>query len=369
MIKMITSRSDLYRRLWEEYFPLPNNQKHKCFFYRYLKNKKDLQADRIAESTDSLEKYYSSRNKRDKYLLLRSAYLAYTNKLLAEEEYIERFTQLVGTKESKKYEPFTSDLINEAELYYEKKFLLGCIKDFFYNLGYRVRDNAKKNIVIDELGYAKTEERYLKEQDGYIDDLDLWAHYYNSFATNQNDLPAQSVSDINEEYIKQCSELFSLLKRENSDKVFVPLYFDPRSGAGVIIIGSNKLPQKKKNGKSCRIGIIYLSEILGDQMSDFGELEISIKIDDCDFYDNVSEAFAKFRIGISYQTYYANYRDHNEEPPEGINSIFRNYFLIDENIPADSENLTKQFIAKEKLDIQEHIAQKQNRIQRLSQKS
>ncbi len=325
MISMITNRSDLYQRLWDDYFPLSNDQKNNSFFYKYLKKKKDDQAAHIVESSDKLAEY-SKRKKQDKYISLRYSYLAYNKGILTEKEYIDRLTALASAKDRKSlsamFEPFSSNHIDEAEQTYENIFLIGSINDFFYNMGFRRRKTKDeiKNDVVDSARYTRTNERYLKE-DGYIDDLDLWARYY-TFCLKDSDQPPHFVSALTNEYIQKCSHLFSVLDEEQRSSAFIPLYFDPMSGAGVIIIGSNLLPENKRNNKNCRICIAYFS-ILGSMIDDCNEIDITMI---SELYDDIDVAFEDFKTGIAGMEYYCNYGDQNDAPPEGIDSIFHNYF-------------------------------------------
>lgn len=317
MISMITNRSDLYERLWNDYSQLPSDQKHDSFLYQYLKAKKDAQAERVAESAETLDEY-SARKKRDKYVLLRSAYLAYKNGLVTEEEYISRFKELAGAKGSQKYEPFTPDLMSKAQHTYENEFIIGCISDFFYNMGYRTRKSKEDT---DDIGFTKIAERYIKEKDGYIDDLDLWARYYIFSLKNETDPPAFTTA-LTDEYISKCNDLITVLDREERSNVFVPLYYDAVSGAGVIVIGNDLLPKNKQTDRSCRICIMYFSELL-DEMSEHSELSITMI---SELYDDVGEAFEEFKKGIVDHIFTENYGSQNYELPDGVDSIFANYF-------------------------------------------
>ena len=337
MISMITNRGDLYQRIWEDYSPLPSDKKQDSFFYKYLKNKKDLAAQRIAKSADSLAEY-CTRKKRDKYIMLRSAYLAYSNSVISEAEYIRLFNSLFSEKQRRKYVPLTPENIDKAEQIYEREFLLGCINDFFYNLGYRVRKNEAKSIEIGEIGYVKTDERYLKEKDGYIDDLDLWSNYYVNFMTGESQLP-QFISGLNDEYIDKCKQVFDVLNREERTKSFLPLYFDVTSGAGVMVIGNEMLPIKKRTEKACRICIMYFSELY-EGISDFNDIDLTMTTVP-ELYDDVGTAFQQFRQEIAQFVYTENYRDQNDKPPLGLDSIFNCFFIEKLKKPTASDKIIK----------------------------
>lgn len=322
MISMITNRGELYQRIWEDYCSFKSDKKQDSYFYGYMKRKKDAYASRVSESAESLAAY-RARSKRDKYILLRSAYLAYKNSVISEEDYIGCFNSLFGENQRRKYVPLSAENIDIAEQTYEREFLLGCINDFFYNLGYRVRKNKEKNIEIDEIGYVKTSERYLKEKDGYIDDLELWADYFASTFQSESQTP-EFVSGLTEEYIGKCSDLFDVLNRENRDNCFLPLYFDVTSGAGVIVIGNELLSENKRNDKACRICIIYFDEIY-DGITEFNNITLNM-IAEPELYDNVAAAFERFRKGVVRFDYTDNYGIQNDKMPNGIDGIFNCLF-------------------------------------------
>lgn len=330
MISMITNRTELYQRIWEDYCSFSSDKKQNSYFYIYMKEKKDAYAKHVSESAASLSEY-CARKKRDKYIMLRSAYLAYKKKnpVISEADYIRIFNSLFGEKQRRKYVPLTPENIEIAEQIYEREFLLGCINDFFYNLGYRLRKNKENTIEIDKIGYVKKGERYLKEQDGYIDDLELWSDYLTKILQGEPQ-PPKFVSELTEEYIGKCSDLFDalnfdVLNREERRMSFLPLYFDAVSGAGVIVIGNEWLPENKRNEKACRICIIYFSGIY-DGIDDFNDISLEM-IAEPVLFDNVSDAFERFKKGVVRFDYTDNYGSRNGNMPDGIDSIFNCLFF------------------------------------------
>lgn len=325
MISMITNRGELYQRLWEDYCSFSSDKKQNSYFYIYMKEKKDAYAKHVSESAASLSEY-CARKKRDKYIMLRSAYLAYKKKnpVISEADYIRIFNSLFGEKQRRKYVPLTPENIEIAEQIYEREFLLGCINDFFYNLGYRLRKNKENSIEIDKIGYVKKGERYLKEQDGYIDDLELWSDYLTKILQGEPQ-PPKFVSELTEEYIGKCSDLFDALNRKNRNNCFLPLYFDVTSGAGVIIIGNELLSKIKRNDKACRICIIYFDDI-DDGITDFNNITLNMMAEP-ELFDNVALAFERFREGVVRFDYTDNYGSQNDIMPDGIDSIFKCLFF------------------------------------------
>ena len=249
MISMIACRDELYSRLLADY----RSNKENSFFYRYMKSRKDAHAQRISESSCALEEY-RKRKKPDKYVLLRAFYLAYKSALVTEEVYIHRFVEITGIQKRSKNEPLTEDintrffeiigakkrrmhkeitpeLIDEVEQAYELAFLKGCISDCFINMGYRIRKAEETQLDEGDRGYIKKSEKYKKEKDGYISDLDLWAeYYYDSLAKGEQQYIPRFVSELTDDYIRKCDSLFGRLNenQEQSDrsKTFIPLYHD-----------------------------------------------------------------------------------------------------------------------------------------------
>lgn len=122
------------------------------FVYRYLKKKKDSRAEVIGRIKNDLYDY-ALQKKKDKYILLKSAYLALVrHNNITEQEYSNIFKSLIGTKDKvtgeikapAKYENLCGkEAIEKAEKMFERRFLMGCISDFFYNLGYRTNKNTE----------------------------------------------------------------------------------------------------------------------------------------------------------------------------------------------------------------------------------
>ena len=87
---IVTSREELNDKLWTDYL----NHKEQSFIYGYTRKKKDSWAEIIARTGESVEEYAKAA-KRDKYTLLRSAYLAYCNGVIQEEDYLRIFRDVV----------------------------------------------------------------------------------------------------------------------------------------------------------------------------------------------------------------------------------------------------------------------------------
>lgn len=154
---IVTCREDLNDMLWEDY--LNHREENQSFIYHYTRKKKDSWAEIIARSRESLEAYEKTA-RRDKYTLLRSAYLAYCGGVISEEEYLKIFRDAVRvsvkpTREQRQEKEKTGkvfpmkaagkyagihgrEAIDAAQKQWEKALLKGTISDFFRNLGYKV---------------------------------------------------------------------------------------------------------------------------------------------------------------------------------------------------------------------------------------
>ncbi|MBQ9948087.1 MAG: hypothetical protein IJO91_06840, partial [Oscillospiraceae bacterium] len=82
------------------------------------------------------------------------------------------------------------------------------------------------------------------------------------------------------------------------------------------------LPEDEQSDRSCRICIVYFSELL-DEISEYGELSITMT---SELYDDVGEAFEEFKKGIVDHIFTENYGSQNYELPNGVDGIFANYF-------------------------------------------
>ena len=176
---MIKDRDDFYDALWNDYVSFGEKERENSFVYRYLKKKKDSRAEVIGRRKADLFEY-AEQKKRDKYILLKSACFALERyKVISKQEYADILKDLIGTKDKTtgevkipaKYEALDDDeAFKKAEEMFERRFLMGCVRDFFYNLGYRTNKN-------DEHGQSvKLPNKHLKE-DGYNDEFEMLYEY------------------------------------------------------------------------------------------------------------------------------------------------------------------------------------------------
>ncbi len=318
---MINRKDEFYDALWDDYCFF--DQKEESFIYQYLKSRKDIRAEIISRDRFALFEY-RGRKKLDKYTLLRGAYLALKNNVISEEEYTDIFRELVRTKDylPKKYENISGEeMIDNAEKLYEQRFLIGCVSDFFYSLGYR--SNAKK----EHSESTKVKSKRTKE-DGYIDEFEMLYEFRRRDKTIDGDEVVTNIANIDDEYIKKCTDLYRIMLNEkNRGDAFVPLFIDKNTGAGIYIIGEKRIPQPQENSKvSCFVCIISFE--CADKDEDYYPEEVILYYNIKEIFRSVADAFNKFRITASGEEFYEEYPYANSDKfPNGAEECFIPYFI------------------------------------------
>ncbi len=331
---MIKNRDDFFDRLWEDYLQFDKKDRRKCFVYGYLKQKKDSRAEILARSREAVIEY-SIQKKPDKYTLLRSAYLAMERSCVMNEgDYLAILTGLIGKDIPKKYQTLSGrENIRRAEEMLEQRFLIGCVSDFFYNLGYRVNegDGHSKSI--------KVTSKRLKE-DGYNDEFEMmysFSVYSNEdiLANNKDIGSFAAFGSIDDEYIEKCTQLYDVLLKEKNCMAFVPLYIDRETGAGIYIIGRDKFDENtlgfKKSDKTeaCLVCIVYFYGIEAiTRVKNSTNDEVSMIMFVKNAFRSVRKAFDSFTASVSEKDFYENYPDENDERlPNGADKHFELYFI------------------------------------------
>lgn len=343
---MIRSREEFVKALWEDYRNFPEKQREQSFIYAYLKMKKDNRAEMIAGSREALWSYMDEK-RQDKYVLLRSAYLAYENQCISQEEYRGILEKVANGKNKacsegkaikQREDGLDKEKLAAKQQRLERRFLLGCVSDFFQNAGYRVHKNGAAE------EHVKLPDKHRKENNGYTDELEmLYAFYcYQGENSGIEGVPSfynvrTTGASLDEEYLEQCRSLYHVLNREKWEDAFVPLLVDSNTGAGVYLIGRNKY-QQYSDGKqrrkirrqeeadsfSCYACVIYFSAIF-EEISEYQELNLTMLVEK---YATVQEAFARFQDGISNEDFYENYPlENGDKLPEGIDHRFNLYFV------------------------------------------
>lgn len=241
------NKTDLYDKLWNDYKSHKGDIEN-CFIYKHCKSKKDDRADNISHSKEALYEY-KGEQKRDKYTLLRGAYLAMKNNVISEAEYKDIFMEL--TEKEKGVKAFVALLdtnLQAAQSGFEFKLLKGSIGDLFNNEGYR------------ESTKGRQPDKGRKKSDGYIDNLELaclFSAYDNRPSETASGEVVNAAAEITDEYIEKCRALYNAAlesKGEGKNDVFIPLLFDSSSGAGIYIIGKSYISNSEK--ANCAVFIL-----------------------------------------------------------------------------------------------------------------
>ncbi len=328
---LFTSREKFYSALWEDYrsYIKTAGVKDKdtdrslesdisgCFYYRFIKRKKDSIAEEISFSREAL-KGYSEKSKRDKYILLHGAYLAFRSGNITEDEYKDIFTGIIGSskKNSRKYLQLLERNVGDANSQLEYFLLRGCVSDFFDNEGFKASGEG-----------FNSASRHRKEKQGYNDIIEMLYFYMRE--KNISGEVAERTAKISDDYIAKCSALYNAALREKQTEAFIPLYFDSDSGAGIFIVGRSHFEDEDSVARDCAVCIIYFSELYPDDncsgcISSLFE-QIAILMNTVQ-YDTVADAFDDFSAEVSLHTYLENYTDMNLHDgryfcPEGTDEI------------------------------------------------
>lgn len=355
---MIKNRDEFFDRLWEDYLQFDKKDRKKCFVYGYLKQKKDSRAEIISRSREAVIEY-SIQKKPDKYTLLRSAYLAMDrSRVMTEEDYLAILKGLIGKDIPKKYQNLSGrENIRKAEEMLEQRFLIGCVSDFFYNLGYRMNESDEHSRSL------KLPSKHLKE-DGYNDEFEMMYRF--SVYSNEDISESKNIGgfaafgSIDDEYIEKCTQLYDVLLKEKNCMAFVPLYIDHETGAGIYIIGRDKFDEntfgfeKSDKTEACLVCIVYFYAIEAiTRLKGSPNDEVSMIMFVKNAFKSVRKAFDSFTASVSEKDFYENYPDENDERlPNGTDKHFELYFISKKK----AENMRKKALLqaldeKEKLTL------------------
>lgn len=372
---MVKDKSDFYHKLWRDYYDLHGDDKENSFIYSYFKNKKNIRAEVIGRSKDAVINY-SQQKKHDKYTLLKSAYLAVTRyKVMDVQEYTDILKSIMGAKLPAKYKTINGqEELDKAEQMFERRFLMGCVGDFFYNLGYRTNKNAGHGQSI------RQPSKKLKE-DGYNDEFEMLYEFrqYGGDA-DQFSLPVATAS-IDDGYIEKCIELYDIMVKEGRTNAFVPLYVDSDTSAGVYIVGVDRFGKgtfgsvDKKQTDVCFVCIIYFYEVEAiSRLGNLPEDDISISMWVKERHRSVKKAFASFEKMVTEQDFYENYPFENDDIlPDGIDDCFNLYFITkqqnEEYIRKKMTAMIVDAVLAEEAKTMRSIEEKENHTKRIKNRT
>ncbi len=295
--KEINNYIDLYsaiRKDWDEHQPLKKktaseDSRSESFIFMYLKRVNDERVGRLSENPEAAaEGKYGRTNQ---YQLIEALVRAYENGKIDPEKALfllssffdrdkrsagrfrkkaEKITGSTGAKEAADL-IFIEDAIGLSA--YKDALILRTINDFFKRIGN------------DDLSYG--------------DDIRLLSEYM-AFAggTARNSLNLNGKRLTDKRYLKYCEKLYSdVMHSKEAKDSYIPLGFDEMTGAGIIIVGKNKISKRalrnfeKRTGKTLNVffAVIYFESWYDEQTDEFDS-------DDEVFNDIDSPDYDEYRI-------------------------------------------------------------------------
>lgn len=294
----------------------------KSFYYLYTKKKKSEQAAAVAETRQQLEEY-ANRAKPNKFVLLHAAYLAFKFGKISAEEYKPYFLSLSDSK-ARSAKMLEADIKNASDAAphndaLEEYLLKNIVRDFFDNAGFKqIVDDTDVHFGIgkqnaDNSNARSKYRKHSKSVEKNTDNIDMLYEYLYSYKhaelSDESGVPA---ADMSEEFKYECIELYKALNTDPNSSVFMPLYFDSKSGAGVFIIGREQFDESLYDEvtENCAVCILRFMDVsLNAQPGDgYIAMDLSMWVEIC---DDVMSAFEAFEQGVRSDAYFIEYSEMN----------------------------------------------------------
>lgn len=199
------------------------------FLYKFFAGPKDKKAENWRNNPD----VFSPNDKYDKYIYIRSMYLAFKAGKKTEEEYRAAFKKVIAdtdkkSKRSRFPSALHSDLLyrdpGKAQSELEFRLLKDCVDTFI--------DNAQRSKHFSDKSSSNSEK--------HIDIIEM----LNEFHKYCEDTDYERIGIVSNKYLGECGKLYEMIEDPENDiaSAFIPLYIDSKSGAGVYLIkGFSKL--------------------------------------------------------------------------------------------------------------------------------
>lgn len=287
------------------------------FLYQYFRQKKNLEALRVCYDKALL---FSTK---DKYTLVKGAHHAYRKHIITEAEYREKF--LLANKSTKSGQKKRAELFetehDKAQEQLEDRLLRDCAERFI--------DNTLHTQRFDKYSDSKSNKANPARKEKYSDVIEMLYNFC-IYKNSESESPASTVqSDLNEKYIEICADLHELIRREDKWRcVFVPLYIDKDSGAGVYLIGKSHFETFAEDFTEEYVAVCVLSfsDIVNVNTKETN-ISVSMKYK---IHDSVVKAFAEFKNDLISKTYFDEYALNNDDEfPSGADEYFRSRFIND----------------------------------------
>lgn len=340
-MKAFTNKKEFYNSIWTDYLEhrkkvargkIDKEMMQMCFIYPHILEKKEVKSSVLAADREAFDKYlddylYNMEMRRirndekaskekyklktiprfDKFTLLCAA-----KKVCGDDK--ERFGEILKAvtmskhKNAKSIDPF------KAYEEYVYSFICSAILEFFRKNGYELPNDNKPGKT------AKNVEKKQKTDDNYIDEIELMYKYLDYLNAEEELSVKGGGVQITNEYIQSCEVLYQRLS-ENVDEpedIFLPLYIDPISGAGVCIIRTTYSETKEKISG---VFVLTFGGCCYDKtfnMDYDGYEEISYNMT---AFRSVTEAFNEFKRNLGGDEYFYEYNNYNsailKNIPEG----------------------------------------------------
>lgn len=315
------------------------------FLYKFFEGSKRKRADDWRNNPDNF-------SAGDKYIYIRSMYLAFKAGEKTKDDYLKAFNETNQSTRSgvkKDREKLLDIDLDKAQDQLEEGLLRDCIDRYI--------DNAKRSKF---LSSKKTPRNSSAKRGENIDVIEMLHEFYR-YAEETDYERGSTVSDL---YIQRYGKMYKTVKKSEGS-AFIPLYIDERSGAGVYII-------KGFSGslKDAKIIILSFGEILEDmiEISEDGGTQsvfpILMNIDEiceskcdgeCDkcnsCYAGVKDAFHVLEGSIETGMCFEHYMDYNfTNSIDSIDDSFLPYFdLTDE----ERQKIMRSYIESEETKVEE----------------
>lgn len=327
-MRAFTNKKEFYNSIWADYLEhkdkvargeYDKNMMKRCFIYRYFFEKRMAKSSVLAADREAFDRYLEdyldnmeTRRKNrgenaaeksalktiprgDKFTLLSAA-----RQVCGDDK--ERFGEILKAvtmsknKNAKQIDPFTS--FEE----YTYMFICSAIQEFFRKKGYVQPKDSESGATTENVG------RIPKNDDNYIDEIEMMHDYLRDL--NADELSVAGGAQITDEYIQGCERLYRRLSGNDSkpNEIFLPLYIDPISGAGVYIIRTVDSETKEKIS-----GVFVLT--FWDCACDEGLEELNYEMKK---FKSVGEAFYEFKKNLGGDEYCDGYTSYNAAIPDYV---------------------------------------------------
>lgn len=211
----------------------------------------------------------------------------------------------ISEKANELFKPSDIVMITEEIL---DHILIIDVKAFLYDIGFSEntryggrRDSRKKDRIMDMLSQ-------------YCEEKNILFNSQTQIETKLDD----------HEYIKECEKLYRQLNQERNEKAFVPLEIDPKTGAGIYIVGRGyyDVNRRREIRQSCHYSVMYIEDIPESDVDD----TIYITMHEQSTEETLEDAVTILRNLTEDEAALDIYREQNGTKPAGYRGSLNIYF-------------------------------------------